>query len=99
VRLVRQKHVAGMLQRTRNRPLMLRRKAGVFARQDLAGIGDEGPHHLWGGERDLSRCRSLLLLFGSAHARKRRGEREACDTVVKPNDFTGQWDDSGRPNG
>lgn len=49
---------------------MFRGEMGVFAGQDLTGIGHEIFHHFRGGERDLVRGDGLRGGFGGAHGFK-----------------------------
>ncbi len=66
--LLREQHVTRVLDRAGNGALVLGRKPRVLARQNLARVGDVTGHSLRLSERNLRRRRSLLLLFGRAHA-------------------------------
>lgn len=66
--LLREQHIARVLDRTGDRALVLGRKASVFAGQNFAGVGDPAGHRLRLGERNFRWRWSLLLLFGRAHA-------------------------------
>jgi len=65
-----EKHVPRLFESARDSPLMLGRKPGVLAGQDLTGVRDITDHSLGIRERDLSRSGSLLLLVGGAHFEK-----------------------------
>ena len=67
LRLLRQQHVARVLDRTRNGPLVLGAQARVFAGQDLARVRDEAHPGRGIRERNLRGCGCLLLGFVSAH--------------------------------
>lgn len=77
-----EQHVARVLQRARNGALMLRGKMGVFARQDLAGVGHEMAHDFRRSERDLGRGEGLRGGFGGAHGFKWKGEGRREEEVV-----------------
>ena len=79
---MREQQVARVLQGPGDGALVLGRKMGVFARQNLARVGDVTPHRLRIGERNFRRRGCLLLLFSGAHVSKKRGEREAAPGVV-----------------
>ena len=57
-----------------HRALLLGREARVFAREDLAGVGDVTAEVLGRGKGNLLGREALLLLFG-AHGGKKRAER------------------------
>ena len=71
-RLLHREQVAGRLDDGRHLALLLGGEAGVLARQDLAGIGDETGEMLGRRVRDVLRKDALLLLFG-AHGEEKEG--------------------------
>ena len=69
--LLRQQHVARVLDRLSDGALMFGGKASVLTRQDFAGIGHVTDHQLRSSERELRRDKTALRLwFGRAHAKR-----------------------------
>jgi len=75
-RLERNEHVAGALDRLGYAALLLGGQMGVFAGEDLAGVGDVTVHQLGLGEGELLGSKTALRGggFGGAHFEKGRDQ-------------------------
>ena len=71
--LLREEQVAGPLERAGDGALVFGGEVGVFARQDLAGVGHEMAHHLGRREGNFGGREGLLGGCGGAHGDRKEG--------------------------
>jgi len=86
--LLRQQHVARVLDRLGDGALVLGAEAGVLTRQDFAGIGNVTDHQLRSSERKLGRDKAALrLCFRRAHEKRKVSKTRSvspCQALVRP---------------